>query len=272
MNGPDPAEALLAERFVVVLNRTQDIVNIAGTARAMLNMGFARLRLVRPDVYDARRVAGIAHGSERLLERVEFFDTLAAAIADAGHVVGTTARRRTAAYVWGHPRELAPELIDLATRSDVPVALVFGREDTGLLNEELDLCDRLLVIPTSARHASLNVAQAALLVLHELRAAVTVGRPPLPEPKRRSTPATSADLLRYFEDAERALDTIEFFKTRNRAMILRSLRAVTRRARPSAREVKLLRAMAIEVRKFFERKLPSESTAAAHSPEDETSD
>lgn len=250
------ADALLGERFVIVLNRTQDIVNIAGTVRAMLNMGFARLRLVRPDVFDAYRVAGIAHGSEWLLERVEFFDTLPEATADAGLIVGTTARRRTAAFVWDQPRTAAPALLEMSAQAEGPVCLVFGREDTGLLNDELDHCDRLLVVPTSQRHRSLNLAQAALLLMYELRMAALAEAPPLPTPKRRSRPADSADLARYFADAGRALETIEFFKARNAPMIMRTLRAFTRRARPSEREVKLLRAIAIETRKFFERVVP----------------
>lgn len=255
MNSFSP-DALLAERFVIVLNRTQDIVNIAGTVRAMMNMGFARLRLVQPDLFDAYRIGGIAHGSEWLLDRIEFFDTLEEATADAGMIVGTTARRRKAAFVWDQPRAAAGPMLAAALSSESPVCLVFGREDTGLLNDELDRCDRLLVVPTSERHRSLNLAQAALLILYELRMEALAEMPPLPEPKRRSTPATSADLARYFADAETALETIEFFKSRNAPMIMRTLRAFTRRARPSEREVKLLRAMAIETRKYFERMLP----------------
>ena len=74
----------LERDFVVILHETQDIVNIAGTVRAMLNMGFWRLRLVRPALYDAYRIAGIAHGSEPLLEQVEFFEDLPSALADVG--------------------------------------------------------------------------------------------------------------------------------------------------------------------------------------------
>jgi len=246
-------EHTLARRFVVVLNRTQDLVNIAGAVRAMMNMGLERLRLVRPDLFDAHRIAGIAHGSEWLLDRVEFFDTLETATADAGMVVGTTARRRTSPYVWDRPREAAPALLAVAHEAAGPIALVFGREDSGLLNEEIDRCDRMLVIPANPQHSSLNLAQAVLLVLYELRLAALAGTPPLPTPKRRSSPGTTAELQRYFDDAERALNTIEFFKSRNAVMVMRSLRAITRRANPSAREIKLLRAISIEVRKYFER-------------------
>lgn len=242
----------LAESFVIVLNEPQDVVNIAGTVRAMLNTGLERLRIVRPALYDAYRVAGIAHGSEWLLEKIEFPATLREAVGDASRIIGTTARRRTSSYVWQHPREAAPDLLEVAAAADGPVAIVFGREDKGLSNEELDLCDRLLVVPTNPDHPSLNLAQAVLLIAYELWLA-SIDASPLPRPKRRSGPATPGEMKTMFEDARTALETIEFFKSRNAPTVMRSLRAILRRADPTAREVRLLRAMAIEVRKFFER-------------------
>ncbi len=248
------AESAL-DNIVIVLHRTQDLVNIAGTVRAMMNMGLSRLRLVAPDTYDAYRVAGIAHNAEWLLERIEFFDTLADALADAGWIAGTTARRRTAAYVWAHPREAAPRLVERATTLDGPVCIVFGREDKGLSNEDLDRCNELLVIPSSERHWSLNLAQAALLIAYELRLAALADTPPLPRPKRDAAPATPAELDAYFDDASRTLALIEFYKSRDPEAIMRTVRAITRRAELTAREAKLLRAMAIEVRKYLERRL-----------------
>lgn len=245
----------IADRIVIVLNEPQDIVNIAGTLRAMMNMGLTRLRLVRPAVYDAQRISGIAHGCEPWIERIEFFDSLGDAIADAARVMGTTSRRRTSTFVWDYPRAAAPGLVAFARHEVRPVALVFGREDRGLSNEDLDLCDRLLVVPTDAEYSSLNLAQAVLLVLYELRLAATENEP-LPRPKRKSVPATSRDLLTLFDETRAALDTIEFFKSRNAPMVMRSVRAVLRRASLSSREAGLLRAIAIEVRKYFERISP----------------
>jgi TrmH family RNA methyltransferase len=243
------------DRFIIVLNQPQDIVNIAGTARAMMNMGLGRLRLVQPAIYDAWRIAGIAHGCEALLERVEFFDSLGEATADAGRIIGTTSRRRTSTFVWQQPREAAPELLELAPGLSGPVTIVFGREDKGLANEDLDLCDRLLVVPTSPAHPSLNLAQAVLLVTYELWMAADA-LSPLPRPKRRSGPALPAEMNHLFDDCRNALETIEFFKARNAPMVMRSLRAILRRASLTSRETRLLRAMAIEVRKFFARIRP----------------
>jgi tRNA C32,U32 (ribose-2'-O)-methylase TrmJ len=107
-------------------------------------------------------------------------------------------------------------------------------------------------VPTDPRHSSLNLAQAVLIVTYELWLAAAATRP-LPSPKRRSGPASPTEMEHLFEDSRQALETIEFFKARNAPMVMRTLRAILRRARLSARETKLLRAMAIEVRKFFAR-------------------
>ncbi|MGH7504420.1 MAG: RNA methyltransferase, partial [Longimicrobiales bacterium] len=208
------------------------------------------------------RIAGIAHGTEPLIERISFHDSVWDAVSDASHVVGTTARRRTATYVWQHPREAAPALLRMPATAERPIAIVFGREDTGLRNEELDWCDRLLVVPTNPRHSSLNLAQAVLLIAYELwLAGAELG--PLPRPKRKARPATPDDLRLLFDDVRATLDTIEFFKSRKEEAILRTFRAIVRRAAVDRREAKLLRAMAIEVRKYIARRLhnndPSEN-------------
>ena len=243
----------LADRFVVVLNETQDIVNIAGAMRAMMNMGLHRLRLVRPALFDAYRIAGIAHGSEPYLEQVEFFDSLDDALADVLHSVGTTARWRTAQFVWQHPREAAPDLLTLPATHEKPIALVFGREDTGLTTEQIDRLDRLITVPTNPQHPSLNLAQAVLLIAWELRMAQEGMKAPLPTSRRTAPLAQTAELNAMFEDMEKTLGLIEFFKKRQPEMIMRTVRVAARHAHLNQRQAKLFRAMAIEVRKYVER-------------------
>lgn len=252
MSDVEHSSAPYGGRIVVVLNRTQDVVNIATSLRAMLNMGLTRLRLVRPDDFNAYRIAGIAHGSEPFIERIQFFDTLDDAVADAALVVGTTARRRAATYVWHHPREAAPRLLQLDATEERPVAIVFGREDTGLLNEELDRCDELLVVPTSAINSSLNLSQAVLLVGYELHLAALQATE-LPRPKRNAAPATAMERHALFEQIDAALASIDFYKGKNPEAIMRTVRAMLRRAGVNAREAALLRAMGIEVQKTLGR-------------------
>lgn len=243
-----------SDRFVVILNQTQDVVNIATAVRAMMNMGLRRLRLVAPVDYNAYRIAGIAHGSEDVLEAAEFFDTLEEALHDISYVVGTTARKRTQTFVWQNPREAAPELLAIAEErgADGPIAIVFGREDKGLSNDELDRCDRLLVVPTDPGYSSLNLAQAVLLVCYELWLAATDARP-LPRPKRDAPPATREQLDALYADTDRALETIEFYKDRLPEALMRTMRAIYRRAELTQREANLVRGIMIEVRKYIAR-------------------
>jgi TrmH family RNA methyltransferase len=254
---PEPiqeGETSIYQNIVVVLNEPQDLVNIAGAVRALLNMGLRRLRLVRPVEFDPYRIAGIAHGSEAMLEGIEFFDSLAEAVADCIHVVGTTARRRSSAFVWQYARDAAPELLELATSGSAPVALVFGREDKGLSNEDLDLCDRVLTVPTDPAHSSLNLAQTVLLIAYELWMAGTAGERALPQPRRRAYRLANVEEMgSLFEQSENALDVIDFFKKRNPAATMRTLRAIARRAGLDMREARLLRAIAYEVQHYLRR-------------------
>src|SRR5256886_1400396 len=133
----------------------QDLVNIAHVVRALKNFGFRDLRLVRPREFDAYRIEGIAHQTQDVLARVTRYERLDDALADCVHVVGFTARERSAKRNRQRPREAAAEL--LAQAEVGTVALLFGREDKGLPNEALDRCHRLVTIPTDPGYASLQL-------------------------------------------------------------------------------------------------------------------
>ena len=237
--------------ITVVLHEPQDLLNIAHVVRAMKNFGLRDLRLVSPAEYDAYRVEGIAHQTQDVLARVRTFDTLADALADCVHVVGFTARGRTAKRNAQRPREAAAELLSAARGG--PVALLFGREDRGLANDALDRCNRVVTIPSEPAYASLNLAHAAAIMLYELALARGAGERPFKAPRRRAPAARADDVERLFVDVERALRAIDFFKTRNAAGVMRTVREVTHRTPLDAREAKLLRAVAIEVVKHGER-------------------
>jgi TrmH family RNA methyltransferase len=241
---------------VVVLWQTQDYVNIAGTIRAMKNFGLSRLRLIQPELWDPWRIEGIAHGTQDIVARTEIHDSLLSALGDCGYVVGMTARSRRAKRAVGRPRGLAPELLGRAAESlsgeTGPVALLFGREDHGLSNEALDMCHRTCIIPTS-EHASLNLAQAVLVMAYELWMVAQGMDQPIRPPKREVVPARVELLERLFEDMEKALWAVDFFKSRQTESVMRSYRELIRRAEPDAREAGFLRAMAIEVQKHVGR-------------------
>ncbi|HLZ45021.1 MAG TPA: TrmH family RNA methyltransferase, partial [Gemmatimonadales bacterium] len=166
------------------------------------------------------------------------------------HVVGFTARGRTAKRNLQRPREAAAEV---AQAGKGPTALLFGREDKGLSNEDLDRCHRIVTIPSDPAYPSLNLAHAVIIMLYELALARGADARPFKAPRRTAEPADAAELERLFTDVARALQTIDFFKTRNEDGVMRTMREIAHRPPLDAREVKLLRAMAIEVTKYGER-------------------
>ncbi|HXG43842.1 MAG TPA: TrmJ/YjtD family RNA methyltransferase [Gemmatimonadales bacterium] len=237
---------------ILVLVAPQDIVNIGSAVRVAKNFGLDQVRLVRPACFDAYRIEGIAHNTGDLIQRIRLADTLAEAIADCVWTVGLTARERSAKRTVLRPGPAAAELVARAEAG--PVAFVVGREDKGLLNEELDLCHALVTIPTNPDYRSLNLAQAVAVMSYETWLARGGERHPL-KPPRKPAPPASVDLLeRLFADWARALAAIEFFKTREPEHVMRSLREVLHRADLDAREASLIRAMGIEVVRFLERR------------------
>lgn len=242
--------------IVVVLDHPQNLVNIAGAVRAMKNMGIYRLRLVNPAEYDTWRIGGIAHRSSDVAESAEIFDSLSEALADAIHVVGTTARARTAHRNYVRPRDAAPNVIERA--QDGVVALVFGREDRGLENDALDLCHSVAIIPTNPDYSSLNLAQATLLLTYEVFLAAGGEGGPLPRGRRATRPATVEELENTYAALEQGLDRIDFFKARTPEAILRTIRTVISRAEPDLQEAGILRAIGFEISAYLDRVLAAD--------------
>ncbi len=234
----------------VVLYEPQDPVNIAATVRAMKNMGVGTLHLVRPVEYDPVRLEGVAHGTRDLIDRIVTFPDFDAAIAGCVRVVGFTARRRAARWAVTSPRDEAGATLEAAEQG--PVAYVFGREDSGLPNDVLDRVHAEVMIPTTD-HASLNLAQAVLVGLYELHLAAADATRAVAPPRKAAPPPSAEQFEQYFSDLERSLDGIEFFKTRVSEHIMRTLRSLTYRAAPDARELSLIRAMALEVLNYLRR-------------------
>ncbi len=239
------------DRIVVVLHEPQDLVNIAGTARAMMNMGLDQLRLVRPAEFSIRRITGIAHRSEALLERTLHFETLADAVGDAVYVVGTSARHRTEGRNYGRPATLADAILQQTENGTV--ALVFGREDRGLSNEDLDLCHAIAVVPTAARYSSLNLAQAVLILAYELFSRTTEADRPLPRGRRATHPATRADLEQMYSALRGGLEEMQFFKARKPESVMRTLRTILSQADMDQRESRLLAAIGYEFGHYIRR-------------------
>ena len=247
----DPGRQTPAVSPILVLVNPQDIVNIASAVRIARNFGIERMRLVEPEVFDPWRIEGIAHNTADFVARIEILPSLEAAIADCVSSFVLTGRERAAKRRTLRPREAAAELVrDLAGG---PVAIVAGREDSGLTNAELDLCRTVVTIATDPRHPSLNLAQAVAIMAYETWTARGGEALPLKPPRREADPATSDQLETLFADWHRALWAIDFFKTRRSDSVMRSFRELVFRAELDGREASLVRAMGIEVARYLQR-------------------
>ena len=227
------------KNLCVVLVESQGAFNLGAVARVMMNFGFSQLRLVNPQVdplaADARRGALSALP---LLETAARFDSLAAALADCHFAVGTTRREGKFREEWVSPDVGAVEIAGKTAGGTV--ALVFGREDCGLHTAELDLCQRLLTIPTHDEFPSMNLAQAVTVCLYELDRAFS-GMESL-EIKPRKL-ANSEELEAMLQHMRLTLTEIEFLDPHNPNRILRTFRRLFARAELDDREVRILRGL-----------------------------
>jgi len=236
----------------LVLVSPQDLVNLASAVRIAKNFGIDTIRVVNPEIeLDAYRIEGIAHNTADVVERITLHASLPDALADCVYAAVLTGRERAAKRSVLRPRDAAARLAERAV--DGPVALVAGREDSGLTNDELDCCDTLVTISTDPAHPSLNLAQAVAIMAHDLWLARGGDGLPFKPPRKTAPPATHEILEALFADWERALWAIDFFKTRQPEHVMRSFREVVFRAAPDAREASLLRAMGIEVGRYLAR-------------------
>jgi tRNA/rRNA methyltransferase len=191
----------------VVLVGTLYNGNVGSVCRAMANMGVRDLVLAAPRLCDdPAEAARMAVHATDILEARRETATLAEAVADCAFVAGTTARGGLYRQHVKTPRELAPELLRLAAGGRV--ALVFGREDKGLLNDEIGQCTHLIRIPVHPAYTSLNLAQAVLLCCYELYCALGAYEPPV----EKSAPAVAAHKLKLMEMWRRMLLLIGFMK------------------------------------------------------------
>src|SRR4051794_17119575 len=172
---------------ILVLVNPQDIVNIASAVRIARNFGIDRMRLVDPEVFDPWRIEGIAHNTADFVARIEILPSLEAAVGDCVSTFVLTGRERAAKRRTLRPREAAAEIVaDLASG---PVAIIAGREDSGLTNAELDLCRTVVTIATNPEHPSLNLSQAVAIMAYETWNAWGGDRAPLKPPRRAAAAA-----------------------------------------------------------------------------------
>ncbi|MBJ3813523.1 tRNA/rRNA methyltransferase [Shimwellia pseudoproteus] len=156
-------------RFSIILVEPARAENIGAAARAMKTMGFNDLRIVNSEAHLQPQARWVAHGSGDILDRVAVFPTLEAALADIDFTIATTARSRGRFHYYATAAELVP-LLEEKRQWVGGAALVFGREDSGLTNDELALADVLTGVPMVADYPSMNLGQAVMVYCYQLSA------------------------------------------------------------------------------------------------------
>jgi tRNA/rRNA methyltransferase len=225
---------------VIILVEPQLGENIGATARAMANFGLSRLRLVAPrQPWPNDKARMMAAGADAILDSAELYNSLPAAIADCTFVLAATARAHDQAKpVVGAP-EAAALMAPRVALGDT-VAIVFGRERNGLENDEIALADRILTLPVNPAFASLNLAQAVVVVAYEWFKAATGGALPFAMPQK-SAAAPKEQLLSFFASLERELEKVEFFRPPDKRDTMQiNLRNIFTRMAPTRQDIQTL--------------------------------
>ncbi|MGE0826929.1 MAG: RNA methyltransferase [Candidatus Binatia bacterium] len=227
----------------IVLVRPQYSGNIGAIARAMLNFGVRDLALVNPAIVNRAQADIMAVHARSVLDTMQIHNSLSAAIADCGLVVGTTCRTGLYRDDISSPRQLAPAIVTAMTANRV--AIIFGPEDSGLSNADLRCCQRLVTIPTDSGYPSLNIAQAVLVCCYEVFLA-TQDRVDCEEIPARSLAVAEKQELMY-EKLKDALLRVGFLHEDNPEHIMFAFRRILGRAGLEDRDVRILLGMARQI-------------------------
>ena len=231
------------ENIRIVLVNTTHPGNIGGAARAMKNMGLAELYLVQPREYPAPRAVWRAAGARDVLANATIVETVDEAIADCALVVGTSARERRIPWPMLNPRECGEKIYSEAATHKT--ALLFGREDRGLTNDELQKCHYHVHIPSNPDYSSLNLATAVQVLAYEIRmASLADDQGNLPSLSEwDQPPVTAGDLEFFHEHLATTMAELQFYDPENPKQLLTRMRRLFNRVRMDQMEVSILRGL-----------------------------
>jgi tRNA (cytidine32/uridine32-2'-O)-methyltransferase len=225
----------------IVLVETSHPGNIGAAARAMKTMGLAELVLVRPRAeFPSPEATARAAGADEILAGARIAESLDAAIADCGFVAGASARLRSIVVPTVNPRECAALVWRGLPQNRA--AIVFGNEQSGLTNEDLARCQRLVHIPSNPEYSSLNLAMSVQVLCYELRMSAP-GLPAPAGPESDAPPATASELEGLHEHLERLLTESGFLHPEHQKQVKLKLRRIFQRAALDQNEISILRGM-----------------------------
>jgi len=230
----------MLSNFKIVLVETSHPGNIGGVARAMKNMKIGNLCLVSPKIFPSADATSRASGADDLLSSAMIYDTLEEAVADCQIVLGASARDRTISWPELTARECAEKFVAKAGAQE-KTAVVFGRENSGLKNHELDLCHFLLRIPCNEEYSSLNLAAAVQVVCYELFVASGQKVESSIGDKDDVSLATMQQMELFYQHLQETLADIGFLHVDKSQSIMRRLRRIFNRVALDTKEVDILR-------------------------------
>ncbi len=228
------------EQIKVVLVGTTHTGNIGSVARAMKTMGLSQLCLVAPKTEPDGQAYALSAGASDILANAKIYDNLAQAVADCALVVGSSARSRTMRWPMLTPRECGFRALQEAEQA--PVALVFGRESSGLTNEELQMCQYHVCIDANPEYTSLNLAMAVQILCYEVRMAALISQEESAVQVGDPTVYPSAQQMEnFYQHLEDALNHTGFIIKQHPGVVMTKLKRLFTRARPDDVEYNILR-------------------------------
>lgn len=251
MAGTNSEKPLLAEGPAIILVSPQLGENIGMVARAMANFGLAELRIVNPrDGWPSESARSAASRADHVIDGAQIFSSLEEALADINFVYATTARDRDGFKPVRGP-EVAAATLRTRFQQGQKVGIMFGRERTGLTNEEVALADEIVTFPVNPAFASLNLAQAVLLMSYEWLKTGLASAEDTPFQAKPMPPATKSDLQGLFDHVEEALDGRGYFRpAAKKPKLVENLRTVLTRPGFTASEIQVIRGVISCLDKF----------------------
>lgn len=233
------------ENIKIILVETTHPGNIGAAARAMKNMCLENLALVNPQCPVGEIAFARSSGAHSVLDNMQQFDTLQQAVADCHVVFGTSARIRSMPMPFVSPEQACEEIHN--KDPDNKIAIVFGREHSGLTNEEMDCCHYALTIPTNEKFSSLNVASAVQVVSYELyKNSERNDQKPIKDDIER---ASMQEVQDFIEHLEKTLVDIEFLDPTNPKLLMKRLTQLSMRQQLSKNEVSIFRGVLTAINK-----------------------
>ena len=237
-----------SDSIKIVLVGTTHPGNIGAAARAIKTMGLSKLDLVCPKEFPSNEATYRSKAAKDILEKASVYETLLESVSDCEVVIGTSARNRKVPWPVLNPKNASLE-INTAVKKSSKVAIVFGREDRGLTNEELGLCNLHVHIPTAKEYSSLNLAQAVQIITYEIRMSF-MGKENLENNQEWDVDlATSEQTERLIEHMDELMKEVEFYDTENPRKLLMRVRRFFKRSGIDVMEANIFRGLFSAIQK-----------------------